>query len=122
MDTTRNGMTSREVLAVARLRLWARDRDNARNGRIADYTNVGRSKAQTVTSRYDAAIVRAIDFETAIGALPIDAQLALILTYRDGEKAVRVAAALQCSLRRVGYLLPVARLRLADRLEALDLL
>lgn len=113
-------MPPEEVLAVARLRQWARAKDGTRSGRIAQYKRQGWQDRRKNTA--DAAIIRVIDFEKAIGVLTDEQQTALILRYRDSENENTIAAALGCSVRKLAYVLPAARRSLAAALEALHLL
>lgn len=115
-------MTTQEALALARLRLWARDRCAIANGRTAEYRNPGHPKPAANSARYDAVIVRALDFEKALAALPAPSRVALILTYRDGERYERTAATLHCSPRKLCSMIPTARRQLADALQRLNLL
>jgi DNA-directed RNA polymerase specialized sigma24 family protein len=115
-------MSPTEVLAIARLRQWGSERTALKAGRIANYRNPGRPQAKNPTNRFDAAIVRVIDFERAIAGLTTEQQIALILTYRDKQGQHQVAAAVGCSVRKLDYLIPAARKELADRLDRLELL
>jgi hypothetical protein len=49
-------------------------------------------------------------------------QQLLVLTYRDKVRYEDIAAVLDCSVRKIAYLLPAARRRLTDILDRLDLL
>jgi DNA-directed RNA polymerase specialized sigma24 family protein len=71
---------------------------------------------------FDAALVTVIDFERAMAALNTEEQVALVFRYRDGISDERMALALGCSVRKVSYLIPTARRRLASILDRLDLL
>ena len=109
-----------EALAIARLRQWAYDRVHTTTGRTASYE---RDRLHTrKLCGFDAAIVRVIDFDRALATLDADEQAALILTYRDRQKAEHVAQALACSTRKLGYMLPTARQKLATELDRLNLL
>jgi DNA-directed RNA polymerase specialized sigma24 family protein len=115
-------MTCAEVLAIGRLRQWAAERSALKSGRTFNYNNPGRPNVKARTNRYDAALVRIIDFERAIASLPVEEQTALVLTYRDKQDTSRVADAVGCSVRKLCYLIPRARQHLADELDKLDLL
>jgi DNA-directed RNA polymerase specialized sigma24 family protein len=109
-----------EALAVARLRQWCYDRLELRNCRTVDYSRKGWQDRNTRT--FDARLVRVIDFGKALGMLDAEEQAALILTYRDRERSYHTAQALGCSVRKVEYLLPLARQHLAAALDRLNLL
>jgi len=115
-------MGTDEVLTIGRLRQWAAERCALKNGKTLSYKNVGRPQASGCTNRYDAALVRVIDFERALETLPIDERLVLILTYRDKQDMPRIAVAIGCSMRKLDYLLPKARKHLAAELERQNLL
>jgi len=109
-----------EALAVARLRQWA-------SNRVANLQGKGRRPNAHGWQRrdertYDAALVRVLDFEKALGRLDNCEQVALVLRYRDKEPAERIAMALRCSVRTVGNILPRARRKLADQLDRMNLL
>lgn len=63
-----------------------------------------------------------IDFTSARTTLGADEQAALMLTYRDRERVPDVARAVGCSIRKISYLVPTARRKLADELSRLGLL
>ena len=65
---------------------------------------------------------RVIDFERAFARLSQEEQTALAATYRDRMGQSAAAFAVGCSLRKLAYLLPAARQRLAVILDRLDLL
>jgi DNA-directed RNA polymerase specialized sigma24 family protein len=115
-------MSTNEVLAVARLRQWACDRSALTNGRALVVASPGRPGRNNNLNRFDAALVRVIDFDKALGTLDQDERAALVLRYRDRESEGRIATALRCSVRKVGYLLPIARRHLAAELERRNLL
>ncbi len=115
-------MTSGEVLAVARLRQWAYDKSAVKHGKVQNLRSPGRAPKHATTNRYDAVLVRLIDFDRAMASLDSQEQVALILHYRDHETEARIATTLQCSVRKVAYLLPTARKHLANVLDRMDLL
>jgi len=115
-------MTNPEILAVARLRQWASDRSALTNGRALVVASPGRPGRNNNQNRFDAALVRVIDFDRAIASLDPDEQAALVLRYRDREGERNIAIALRCSTRKVAYLLPIARRHLASELERRNLL
>jgi DNA-directed RNA polymerase specialized sigma24 family protein len=113
-------MTTDEVLAVARLRQWAVDRLKLAAAKTVDYTRSGWRERSNRDA--DARLVRVIDFGRALARLDPEQQLVLVLHYRDREKESRIAVALGCSLRKISYLIPAARQRLAAELDRLNLL
>jgi DNA-directed RNA polymerase specialized sigma24 family protein len=113
-------MSPDEALAVSRLRQWAHDRIALRSAKTVDYQNRG---WQARNDRcFDARLVRVIDFGRALATLDGDEQAALIFKYRDRCEVADIAIALHCSARRIGYLIPSARRKLAARLDTLNLL
>lgn len=63
-----------------------------------------------------------LTFEQGFSRLSQDDQTILAATYRDNFDQVTRAALINCISRKVNYLLPAARSRLADILDRLDLL
>jgi DNA-directed RNA polymerase specialized sigma24 family protein len=113
-------MTTTEVLAVARLRQWARERSNNLQGKATVYRRTG--WGQRNSCNFDAALVRCIDFERALGKLSEDEQIALIYRYRNKATEREIAAAVGCGVRKLNYLIPAARRHLANVLDTLNLL
>jgi DNA-directed RNA polymerase specialized sigma24 family protein len=113
-------METIEVLAVARLRQWARERSANLQGKATVYRRSGWE--QRNACKFDAALVRCIDFERALGQLSAEEQIALVHRYRDGEREREIAAAVGCSVRKLNYLVPTARRHLANVLDTLNLL
>jgi DNA-directed RNA polymerase specialized sigma24 family protein len=109
-----------EALAVARLRQWARMKISNAQGRSRSWKREGWQQRNERT--FDAAQVQVIDFERAMNALPDEQKIALIWRYRDGASDERTALALGCSVRKVSYLVPMARRALASILDRLNLL
>ena len=112
--------TTGESLAVARLRQWAAERRASMAGKTTNYQRIGWQTRNTRS--FDSKLVRVLDFERALASLDAEEQVVLVLTYRDRERADAVALALGCSIRKISYLLPAARRKLADVLDRLDLL
>lgn len=77
---------------------------------------------QRNNTNFNANLVRVIDFERALSQLDEEEQIALIHRYRDRESDPKIAAAIGCSVRKVGYLLPAARRKLTEILDRQDLL
>jgi len=113
-------MTTDEVLAVARLRQWANDRIKLASAKTSEYQRLGWRERSSRDA--DARLVRVIDFSRALARLDPEQQTVLVLYYRDREEQPRIAAAIGCSTRKVSYLIPAARQRLAAELDRLNLL
>lgn len=109
-----------QALAIARLRQWATLRIGVRHGKTTNYARSG--WAQRNQSTFDARQVRVIDFERALSQLSNDEQIALVHRYRDHERDIEIAQAMGCSVRKVNYVLPLARMKLTAALDRLDLL
>jgi len=111
-----------EHLAIARLRQWAYDRRQLRHGRACDAKpKPGRSSPRQ-PNRFDARLVRTIDFERAFTTLRPEHQALLWLRYADGDDMPATAAAAGVSVRTAANHMPAARKALAEVLERLDLL
>jgi len=113
-------MSPDEALAVARLRQWCFDRLALAGAKTCDYRRSGWQQRNDRT--FDARLVRVVDFGRALGRLDAEEQQALVLTYRDRERLPRIAQALGCSIRKLSYLVPAARRKLATELDRLNLL
>jgi DNA-directed RNA polymerase specialized sigma24 family protein len=113
-------MTTAEALAVARLRQWCCDRLQLASARTCDYRRVGWQQRQD--RQFDSRLVRVIDFGRVLASLDADEQTALVLAYRDRERFPAIAQMLHCSVRKVAYLIPAARRKLAAALDKLNLL
>ena len=109
-----------QALAVARLKQWAVLRTATRHGKTTNYARSGWAQRNAAT--FDARIVRVLDFERALSELTNDEQIALVHFYRDREGYPQIAAAVQCSVRKLNYLIPSARIKLTAVLDRLDLL
>ena len=109
-------------LARIRIRQWWRERTALRNGRTKDYTAPGRPNKHATTNRFDAGIVRCIDFEMALGQLTGEQQTMLLMAYRDGEGHRAIAQVAGCTERVVAYRLPIALKLLAEVLDQRNLL
>jgi DNA-directed RNA polymerase specialized sigma24 family protein len=88
--------------------------------RTSDFRRQGWQARDTRT--FDARLVRVLDFERALGRLPEEEQMLLLLTYRERQRYDEISKILNCSLRKVTYALPTARRHLADILDKLDIL
>jgi DNA-directed RNA polymerase specialized sigma24 family protein len=109
-----------EALALAALRRWCQDRRALHAAKTADYVYAGCENRRL--SRFDARLVRTIDFARALATLDPREQVALIYRHRDHEDANTTARAIGCSPRTVGNLLLSGRRNLAAILMARDLL
>lgn len=113
-------MTRDEALAVARLRQWCCDRLQLASAKTVDYQRSGwRERRET---EFDARLVRVIDFERVMDRMDPDEQIALVLAYRDRERFPAIAQMLHCSIRKLTYMIPAARRKLAAELDKLNLL
>lgn len=113
-------LTADEVMAIARLRQWGMDRMALRSARATNYRRVGWN--QRDACNFDARQVRVLDFERVLDRLGEEEKAALIMKYRDGDTAKRIASTLHCSTRKVDYLANSARLKLTAFLDKLGLL
>jgi DNA-directed RNA polymerase specialized sigma24 family protein len=110
-----------EALAIARLRQWAAMRCSNLQGKIRRPNARGWQRRDERT--FDATLVRVIDFERALNMLrDDDEKVALVLRYRDRQVDRDIGLAIGCSIRKVDYLIPAARRRLAAILDRLNLL
>lgn len=82
----------------------------------------GRPPVHANTNRYDAALVRVIDFEREFGKLPADSQTLLLMAYREKQPLRIIAQITGWSKRVLDYKIPAALLDLARLLDKADLL
>jgi DNA-directed RNA polymerase specialized sigma24 family protein len=116
-------MTTTEALALARLRQWSAERQALKSGKIHNYLRQpGRPTDTANTNRYDAALVRCIDFEREFGKLPADSQTLLLLSYREKQPQRIISQITGWSPRAINYKLPAALMDLARLLDKADLL
>lgn len=113
-------MEAIEAIAIARLRQWNADRQATRHGKGTTYKHRGWQERRA--GQYDAAQVRVIDFERAMQGLDEEEQIALVSRYVEGQRDTDTARLIQCSTRKVSYLIPCARRKLTAILDRLDLL
>ncbi len=121
-DDDRGRLTPDDVLAITRVRQWAANRAVVRSGKTAHYDRPPGRPGNGQKNNADARIIQVIDFERALGSLDPEDQAVLMLVYRDREGYPSAARAMQCSTRKVAYLLPNARRRLAAALDRLGML
>lgn len=115
-------MTTTEALALARLRQWSAERQALKQGKIRNYLAQPGRPSGPATNRYDAALVRCIDFEREFSKLPTDTQTLLLMTYRENQPQRVVAQITGWSPRKLSYMLPAALSQLASLLDRADLL
>ena len=113
-------MTTFEALAVPALRVWCVERGALGAGSITSYRTSG-------TQRHPAHLhsrkARVLSFEQVFQLLPDPEQTALLLAYRDGFSAARIAAVMRWRSAPVAQArLAQARWRLADSLDRRHLL
>ena len=114
--------TTDMVLARVRLEQWAAERMALRAGRVANYTAPGRPPANPRTNRFDAALVRCVDFEKQFSRLAPDTQTILLLAYRERQNRRVICQITNLSERAVWYKLPAALAQLAALLDRANLL
>ena len=85
-------------------------------------TDLGRPANIPRTNRYDAALVRCIDFEREFYKLDTDAQTILLLAFREHQPQRVIAQIARCSERAVGYKIPAALALLARLLDRASML
>lgn len=113
----------RQALAAARLRAWARARQQLKAGhRPMIAPPRGRATHKNTETMADAALVMCIDFERALATLESKEQTLLVLRYRDGIGQTEVARMLGMSARWVSYTEDTALAKLADALAIEELL
>jgi DNA-directed RNA polymerase specialized sigma24 family protein len=117
----RGRLTPDDVLVMTRIRQWAQNRSIVRSGKTSSFEFDGGWGQRKLTTA-DARLVQVIDFERALGSLSEEDQAVLMLIYRDREGYASAARAMRCSERKVAYLLPAARRRLASVLDRMGLL
>jgi len=113
-------MEASETMAVVRLKQWCFDRSSLLSSRTTNYKRRGWQRRNERS--FDARNVRVIDFERVLDRLSAEEQAALVMRYRDGETADSIAQALDCSVRKIDYLVKCARQKLATSLDRVGLL
>jgi len=113
-------LTSIEALAVAQLKRFAYDRRAARLGKAAgDLDPQGRVGPEgRGTQRYDARIVRVIDFERALDAVGGHNAALLQMYYCDGESPALIGEALGVTAVTIRAMLGPALKLLVHQLES----
>ena len=112
------GMPIQEALACAALKQWRYERTAIHQGKVSQaFKNPGRPTAKTHSCRYDAALVRTIDFERCFSRLTLVEQHLLLFCVADRQSQEAVSQMLHISPRAINYKLPQARAHLAEILE-----
>jgi DNA-directed RNA polymerase specialized sigma24 family protein len=111
-----------KTLARIRIEQWQHERTALNCGRVRNYKAPGRPAANGGTNRYDAALVRCIDFEREFSKLDTDAQTILLLAFREHQPQRVIAQVARCSERAVGYKIPAALAQLARLLDRASML
>ncbi len=104
-------------LARIRLEHWQQERTVLRCGRVKNYKAPRRQRTDPPTNRYDAALVRCIDFEREFSKLDTSAQPILLLAFRDRQSRPMIARIYRCSERALSYKIPAALAQLARLLD-----
>jgi DNA-directed RNA polymerase specialized sigma24 family protein len=110
------------TLASIRIEQWQHERTALRCGRVRNYTAPGRQPVHASTNRYDAALVRCLDFEREFGKLDTDSQTILLLAFREHQPHRVIAQIARCSERAVSYKIPAALAQLARLLDRASML
>lgn len=110
------------TLARIRLQQWAAERTALRCGRVKNYTAPGRVPKDAPTNRFDAALVRCLDFEREFGKLDTDTQTILLLAFRERQPNRVIAQITTWSTRALAYKIPAALAQLARLLDRANLL
>ena len=110
------------TLARVRLEYWQQERTALRCGRVKNYTAPGRPPSSANTNRFDAALVRCIDFEREFSRLDTDAQTILLLAFREHQPQRVICQIACCSERALAYKIPAALAQLATLLDRADML
>lgn len=105
---------------MVRIRQWAFDRMVLRSAKTTNYQRTGWT--QRSERSFDARQVRVLDFERVLDRLGDEEQTALVLKYRDGETVEAIGRALNCSVRKVEYVVKGARQKLAASLDRAGIL
>jgi len=114
------GMKTNEALALARLRQWFYER--SAQARAKTRSPLARGWCRRDERTFDARQVRSIDTEKALEALSAQEQAALVYRYAYRDRDEETAKAIGCSVRKLSYLIPDARRKLASAMERLALI
>jgi DNA-directed RNA polymerase specialized sigma24 family protein len=105
------------TLDIIRLEQGQHERAVLKCGRVRNYTAPGRPAASASTNRFDAALVRCIDFDREFSKLDAETQTILLLAFREHQPQRVIAQIARCSERAVGYKIPAALAQLARLLD-----
>ena len=111
-----------QKLAVLRIRTWVRDRQQLKTGRPPARLQKYHGATQRRASQYDARIVRVIDFERIFQLLDDRHQRVLLMRHRQEATVEETAHALYLSPRTIHTLERDGLSKLAEMLDAADLL
>jgi hypothetical protein len=104
-----------------RLEHWQQECTALRCGRARNYTAPERQRAHASTNRFDAALVRVIDFEREFSKLDTSAQTILLLAFREHQPQRVICQIARCSERALTYKIPGALAQLAQLLDRASL-
>lgn len=116
------GLDANEALAVAHLRAYGYDRRAVIHGRVACYEQRPGRPGPNHPTRFDARIVRVIDFGRALASIGSDFSTILQLYHCDGESITDICRAVGYSPRKLWARLPEARQALVRALSEANLL
>jgi DNA-directed RNA polymerase specialized sigma24 family protein len=105
-----------------RLEHWQQERTALRHGRARNYTAPGCQPAHASTNRFDAALVRCIDFERGFSRLDTDSQTILLLAFREHQPQRVICQIARCSESALAYKIPAALAQLARILDRASML
>jgi DNA-directed RNA polymerase specialized sigma24 family protein len=109
-------------LARIRLEHWSAERSAIRNGKTTNFKSPGRPPHTPNTNRFDAALVRCIDFEREFSKLTGDEQTILLLGFREHQPHRVIAQIARRSERAVSYKIPAGLAQLARLLDRASML
>lgn len=89
---------------------------------MKNYKAPGRERANAPTNRYDAALMRCIDFEREFSKLDTEAETTLLLAFREHQSQRVMAQIARCSERAVSYKIAAALAQLAHLLDRASML
>jgi len=121
----RNNPTT-DALVILRLRQWRQNREILRSGVTRRFVDPdarpGRKTRSSNSNHAEARLIAVIDLERVLNLLHEDERTALIAVYHDGQTMRRAAEIMDISDRKMAYLLPAARAKLANLLDRRNLL
>jgi hypothetical protein len=108
-------------LARIRLEHWSAERSAIRNGKTTNFKSQGRPPHKPNTNRFDAALVRCIDFEREFSKLTADEQTMLLVQTRMPESRV-ICQVTHYSEKALAYKIPATLAKLAAILDRASML